>query len=95
VKVNNPETGDGTDVELLGLAIEEGNEIEPCEDVCPLCGQSKCLAVAHVICGYTVANSWGGSGFVTIGTNNSRKDLPVKVVIPAPRFEESLFWVVK
>jgi hypothetical protein len=70
------------------------NEDQFDEDICPMCGQSACAFAGHIMRSYAEANSWGGSGFVTLGTDSSRKDLPVKVVIPAPRFKNDLFWVV-
>lgn len=93
--INHPECGDGADEQKIYLAVQEPDEIEFLDETCPMCGRDDCYSIVHIRHEYAEANSWGGSGFVTLGTQTSRKDLPVKVVIPAPRFKKELFWVVK
>ena len=72
---------------------EDENDFENL--MCPACGQEDCDFAGHANMGWVWANSWGGSEFVTLGVQSFRKDLPVKVVVPAPRFKQDLFWVLK
>lgn len=94
--VNIEATGYGSDVEKVLAAIAEPDESDFENVMCPACGKDDCYVIDHLAGkGWIYANSWGGSEFITLGTQRFRKDLPVKVVSPAPRFNETLFWVVK
>lgn len=91
-----PPEGLGADKEKVDAAKAEGDESDFENVMCPACGKDDCYVIDHLANkGWIYANSWGGSEFIILGTQRFRKDLPVKVVAPAPRFKDELFWVVK